>query len=47
MQPAPNEDERKAARVERNYWEHAKTTWRREPIPRALGRYIPRRLMTP
>ena len=23
MQPAPNKNERKAARVERNHWEHA------------------------
>lgn len=37
MQPAPNEDERKAARVERNYREHAKTTWRRERHPARIG----------
>jgi hypothetical protein len=41
MQPAPNEDERKTARVERNYREHAKTTWRRERHTAHIGQIHP------
>jgi hypothetical protein len=41
MQPAPNEDEREAARVERNDGEHTETAWRRERHTARVGSIHP------